>query len=631
MKKVLTVLISILLVVSSAIGLTACGKSGFTAPTMVNPGAIVNGSMGSFVAETENYLYFINGAGDTLEDNDFGVPVKGTLMVLEKASLASGQVKSEIVVPKILITKDSNAGVYLFGSGNDAFVYYGTPNTDKNSSGEVAKSEMTIARTSLDSKKTEVLFTLPSHEAEYRMVEKNGVVYVVYHDSNENALMVYDTASKDSKVIAKVDAENNDAVTLNDKTVYLDFGTFKMLENGGDYQVAFTKTVYTEKYYEAKAEQEGYARATAKYNLVYLYGVGAEPVLALDGSKTNETFEVKFVENGYIFYSVTDLYSNVKTYGTLVSEMPDLTKRSAINNADLLTAGIIINSLNEVYYKDTDATAVVKSSLTATSQELFLQKEKIVSSTSVSSIICVEDGYLYYFNTDNKIARILLGNDTAKEERVSDNTASSTFYAPAIVKVGEDKFMFYLDDSAEGCSYVKYVKISAEAQAVYNKDDATKIDYYTLKGQTLIGKMTEADIVKLATAKITAIGTAVLNFEEVEGKLTVKSVTEARKAYNDLTEEQKEQVSAESLKTLEKAEKAVELANAYFKLKEADNYADMTEDEQKVFKADYEIAYNLRDSLVQEGTDYYKSIRDMLATDYKYYYQQARKLFTTNK
>jgi hypothetical protein len=628
MKKFLTVLISILLVLGSVAGLTACGSASFDAPTMVNHGKIVNGRMGSFLAETENYVYFINGEGDLLADNTFGAPVKGSLMVLDKASLAEGKVESEIVVPKLFITKDSGAGVYLFGSGEETYAYYATPNVNKNAQGEIAKSELSIARTRLDSKKTEILLNLSSQDAEYRMVEKDGVVYIVYYDGEDSTIKVYDTASKKSNVIAKTDETTNQATTVNGKQVYLSFGAYKMLDNQSDYQVAYTMIVYNEKYYEDKASEE-YTRQTAKYNLVYLYSAGSEPVLVLDGSKTNETFELKFVENDYLFYTSTDLYSNVKTYGTLVSETADLTKRAVINQADLLTAGIIINNLGEVYYK-TDA-AVVKSSLTASAEELFLQKEKIVSATNISSIICFDEGYLYYFNTDNRIARILVSNPDAKEERISVGTASSTFYAPQILTIGENKYMFYLDSSDEGCSYISFVKINQQAEAVYNKDDAEKVDYYTIKGQTLIGKITDADVVKMVVSKISAIGTSVLDFEEKDGVLTVESVTKARAAYNLLSDELKEQVIKADMEKLEKAEKAIELANAYNKLKDVDNYADMTEEQQKAFKDLYQDAYDLRDSLVQAGTDYYKSIRDMVSSDYKYYYQQARKLFAEKK
>ena len=187
--------------------------------------------------------------------------------------------------------------------------------------------------------------------------------------------------------------------------------------------------------------------------------------------------------------------------------------------------------------------------------------------------------------------------------------------------------MFYLDNSTEGCSYVEYVKLNQTAEAVYNEDDEETVDYYTVKGQTMVGQFIDSDIVKLATAKITAIGTSVLDLTEKDGKLVAETVLVAREAYDGLSDELKEQVAEEKVTALEKAEIAVELANKYYKLKDVENYQDLTEAEQKAFKTAYEEAYSFRDSLVQEGTDYYKSIRDMISQDIKYLYQQARKLF----
>ena len=85
-----------------------CGGSEFKRTTLTDWGALK--SDGGFVAETENYVYFINGQADYTADNSFGAPVKGSLMAIKKSDLTSGELgKVEIVVPKLFAATDYNA------------------------------------------------------------------------------------------------------------------------------------------------------------------------------------------------------------------------------------------------------------------------------------------------------------------------------------------------------------------------------------------------------------------------------------------------------------------------------------------------------------------------------------------
>jgi hypothetical protein len=71
---------------------------------------------GGFIAETENYVYFINGMADSNADNTLGTPIKGALLVAEKSNLS----KTEIAVPKLFVASNTSAGLFIDGE----YVYY---------------------------------------------------------------------------------------------------------------------------------------------------------------------------------------------------------------------------------------------------------------------------------------------------------------------------------------------------------------------------------------------------------------------------------------------------------------------------------------------------------------------------
>ena len=200
MKKVLFKVLCGLLAVTILLSLPACSKKDkWKGTSMTDWKEVV--SIGGFVAETQNYLYYINGIGTSTESNTFGAPVKGSLMAVAKADLgkSESEIKTEIVVPKLFVANDYNAGVYIF----DDYVYYGTPSTDKTPEGTVANSEMMFMKTKLDGTDSKVLFSIDTLSAEYRIVEKDDTVYIVYYDATNSELISYNTANKAKAVIAK--------------------------------------------------------------------------------------------------------------------------------------------------------------------------------------------------------------------------------------------------------------------------------------------------------------------------------------------------------------------------------------------------------------------------------------------
>ena len=187
MKKIIYAFLLAIMAVIISVGIVGCGDESNWAGTSIKDWGAVK-SINGFVCETENNLYFINGQGSSTSDNEFGVPVKGALIGIKKADFLSGKMdKAEIVVPKLFTSSDYKAGLTVYGD----YVYYGTPNTATNSSGDIANNEMVIARTKLDGTDTTELTVLPSNSTEFRVLQKAGKIYVVYYDTEDVALKVY--------------------------------------------------------------------------------------------------------------------------------------------------------------------------------------------------------------------------------------------------------------------------------------------------------------------------------------------------------------------------------------------------------------------------------------------------------
>ena len=279
MKKILLTLLTVVLAVSAAFAVGCGSGASFTKPTMTDHGKLV--SDGGFLAETEKYIYVINGVGVSTADNAFGAPVKGSLVAVDKSTLG-GTVKAEVVVPKLFVASDYTAGVKISGD----YVYFGSPSTDKNSKGGIANDELAFQRAKLDGtqEKGDVFFSVSALSAKYRITEEGGVVYIIYQDTADSSVKVFNTSTKTTTTVAKTDDTNNDAVkSASGKDVYVSMGDVTFAENSDSVAAFYTVKVYDEKYFEDKAAKDGYSRSTASYNAVYAVNAKGEAVKILDG------------------------------------------------------------------------------------------------------------------------------------------------------------------------------------------------------------------------------------------------------------------------------------------------------------------------------------------------------------
>ncbi len=628
MKKLIAGIIALTLAVVAVFGLTACNDTKPTT-TMTNWGAIK--SIGGAVAETENYLYYINGIGASADDNTFGNPIKGALMAVDKSSIGTDELKTEIVVPKLFIASDYDAGVYLFGEGEETYVYYATPSVEKDASGKVASNSLSFMKTKLDGSNTETFFTIKGLSSYYRIAENNGVVYIVYFESDEEAIKVFDTSTKTHTVIAEVNAETTEAVEFPNGTIgYQSLSSYRFIPNGESVQVIYSMTVYAENYYEDKAETEGeeYVRAEESFNAIYTYTVGDSKneygvygKMLKCGEEKDITYNLGIVEDGYFFYEETTLTGKTTTYALSLNNIDG--EPVLIKNSDYVAALIVIESLDEIYFIDSEKEVVYKTSLIQDDTKI---KEMVITGNKASSLLYKNNGYMYYFSNSSKLARIKL-EANAVEESVSSSLVTSTWYAPQIFTINGNEYIFYCNSSTEGSSYVNFVKLNAEA--VLNKGadaDDDSDDYYELQGQTILGKMTDKDAANVAISLMESIPSTNIEYEVEDGVVILPSVIKARAEYDKLSKESKEYISDALLKKLENAERAQTLANYYYKLNNYKNYVKMSDENKEEFAKAYEEAKKYRKELINEKDSAYTTIRDFITDDIKINFQEAKKI-----
>lgn len=180
MRKTITKIICIATAAISAAGLmltAGCGNWKYEGVSKDNYTSVT--SNGGFVVQTDDYVYFVNGAASNTDDNTFGNPLKGSLQRISKADLAAHNYSSSsTVVPLVLFSGYYEAGVYIYGDR----VYYSTPSTAKNSSGEIQNSNLEFKSSTLDGKETmsDYYYRSSSTALEYRYVEVDDTVYLMY-------------------------------------------------------------------------------------------------------------------------------------------------------------------------------------------------------------------------------------------------------------------------------------------------------------------------------------------------------------------------------------------------------------------------------------------------------------------
>jgi hypothetical protein len=642
MKKLLVKLLagalSLALLVS---GLVACGSSStnWTPPTIKGEGTIVGG----FIGQTDDNIYFINGMATSTADNTFGAPVKGSLMVQDKNDLSKAP---QVVVPKLFASTDYQAGVYIYGDR----VYYGTPSTDKNNAGNIANDKMTFASTKLDGTDTKSYFTVDALSVNFRIVENDGTVYIVYYDSAKTALYYYNTTNGENEEIIKTDAkaEGKNAVSL---------AEYKLLDNDAveqGFAVAYTVTIYNEEYYEDKAKEDGYSRATKKYNEVYVFGVydgELQSKKITTGETDSVTYAFHYLDGVNAYLKATDVDDTNDVTNYVYDITYDITKvndedkdknKKDVYNMDIINdANLILNDeLGRVIALDSSGVVRIRYAF----EDDKAKQEIIAISKNISEIIKYDGKYLYFYDQGSSLCRVQAGNEDAPEVFVSEDMVSRAWYDPEFMTVNGVNYVFYLDSSTKGASYVKYANLDKTYKKEVEENVFETFDYlakdtnddgeddrFYLDGQEFLAKRLDSDVAAFVISTINDIISDISDtgslklVEDKDGKLTLDSVVKAKELYDVQTDSVKASVPEATKKILDNYVEAIEWANVYNTLKDAKKLEMLDDTAYGNLKTAYE---DVKEEIEKfKKTSNYATIRDLLGNDLNAYYQKCKAEF----
>ena len=157
-------------------------------------------------------------------------------------------------------------------------------------------------------------------------------------------------------------------------------------ENLDEAVVLYSVTIYSEEYNKDKVEG-GVARATENYNKVYAYKAGdvvAEGSnmvgsVVCDGKDKETTYAITLVDSGYVFYTATDRFKNVKNYGATVEDFVGKVDGVEIV-ADYAASANVIKSLDEVYIIDSENGRIYQDTMVKADQKA--ETKKLVAALS---------------------------------------------------------------------------------------------------------------------------------------------------------------------------------------------------------------------------------------------------------
>ena len=286
---------------------------------------------------------------------------------------------------------------------------------------------------------------------------------------------------------------------------------------------------------------------------------------------------------------------------------------------DLLT---LLNQNERILLEDNIEDKKVKKSYLIDSQTVY--DEYLTEAENANNLIDVIDGFAYYYDSTNAIARKALV-EGSNEEKISEGSVTTTWYKPMLMDMGSAVVAVYCDNSTKGASYVKSVAVTAQNLVEEDTDDDQEIDSRYYENHMFIGLVKVADQANIFKAKINEFdgkyGSKALEYtEDTQGVLEFKPVQELRAEYDALDKKVKSKVDDE---VIAKYEKAVTVMNLLSKVEGAGD--DMVEDaELDAFKTAYaEIKAEIEKFIDSKD---YNSVKSLLKTNALWHYQEIKEL-----
>lgn len=494
-KKILVILLALIIAVLPLAGCSGDSYSSIPVVGQQDTSYAVHSNGGNAV-QYGNYIYFINGtAGYTDENgtaNVWNKVVKGALYRAELLGSKNGAefniageysavtgdyleftytqgkdydendidvINTQLIAPKVIGTSGyANGGIYIF----DDYVYYASPNNERNKAGTVQFSKTDFFRTSLDGRTTQKLFTSAEDTADkpYAFYKQNGKVYLVVLDGTTLKSIVI--GSRKVEDVLQI-AENVTAAYLPVKSDY----TPDMNTNGVEDFVYISRAVES-----TDMQKSGSI-------LEFMRPDGSERTIFLSNG---ETSSIESVRDGLVFYrTVYNKTNTVIAYTNLhdffMGENEDDDGVAKVNSPtykayeDSLAAsdkrthvyGVALNVTNLADYtytyafrpnaaQDKNSNVVYVLAATASEVRLFstIGRSQVIYS-GAATIALVDGNYAYFSDgaEDNQTYRINIFETNESAEKVSERTVI-TSGLPVDVCAGYVVYFGKIDDYASG-------------------------------------------------------------------------------------------------------------------------------------------------------------------------------------
>jgi len=497
MKRLLILLIAIL---TLSFCLTGCNDKKID-PLADVGGSVVAESNGTFAVEKGNYLYFINGIGDSKQSNNMGDVTKGALCRVHLDNVGKNDAKFEVVIPKLMTVGSASNGVFVYGDT----VYYATPYSEKDKTGAVRNDYTEFRYFDLKTANSKSICYETNSVNAYYFVQNGNSVYLAY----EYTTTVEDAEKKFFRVL---NSKGEEVKKIENYT-----GLSVATDNSG-------KVFFVKKAFSKDLDQE------EAFSEVYSYDIGGSEQLVFSGCGTNgltrdkadrDTAEYKAKILKYSDFSgatvsiikntgsilvmkvtgVDSIYSGSYYFGLNISDgitvanLKEMGRSNTyIDNA--LTATAYYKSLNEIYYvENTDyLKGLVKFDYNKLADATH-GRQLVNKDAAEKNIAFVKDGYMYFSSTAGSYYRLNLETAGAELRQINGVPAKSTtdWLLPRVVN---DKFICVLSDAIFG-SYVYSIDMKDIETEEYkeNLEKLSTLDREKVLAVNgaLVGIKTEAD------------------------------------------------------------------------------------------------------------------------------------------
>lgn len=470
-KNILCVAMAATLVCGAA-SLAACGYQ-FTPLEQAPEAAASVDSNGGFVVKKGDYIYFINGVETYTSDNTYGTPEKGALMRIKEADVKAGKNNSEIVVPSLMVSGDTEAGIFIYGDR----VYYATPENRRNASGAIDNATLDFKSAKLDGSDIQSYFYVSDNSTKFRYVEVDGTVYLLYAGSV--------TKANSSSAVSAILSYNTKTRTRTE--LVSGYGSYIFAKEKTDPWVYYTMSVTDKK----DLEQGGGSpysygqiyRARADWTKVPEgYEYGEEGFWDTEALEKNNAGVIPYVNLGEIVLDGIDKASEKTPFNHFSDDVkPDTPVGYTYTLRSFENGGLYFvrsgGSDGNLYYLSAEKLGTDWNSVTGNKElEIVAQSTDVSSKATTSALYFTEEKageteHHYLYVADGELHHITAGDKGA----IADDLVIAYDVSGASLK-------FIDRETSEDYKYVYFTKsngsgVSVE-RAVYNGDP---VDYQQLQ------------------------------------------------------------------------------------------------------------------------------------------------------